>query len=68
MYGHLYSNDPFWDGEQCEDQCCSNGKSPPWLSVELPSPTTDDIEVHICGDQSLSEEDNPVALIELYVQ
>ena len=69
-YGHLYSSDPLWDGEQCEGWCCSDygGKTPPWFSVELASPTSDDIEVGICGDQSLYDEDNPVALVELYVQ
>ena len=68
IYGNLYSNDPLWDGEQCEGQCCSNGKSPPWFTVELPNPTNDDIEVRICLDQNLSDEDTPVALIELYVK
>ena len=36
--------------------------------MTLPSSTTDDIEVGICGDQSISDEDNPIALMELYVQ
>ena len=66
--GHLYSQDPLWDGQQCEGQCCSNGKSPPWFSVELDSTTTEDIEVRICGDQNLHDEDNPISLIELFVQ
>ena len=66
--GHLYSQDPLWDGELCEGQCCSNGKSPPWFSVELASPTVEDIEVRICGDQNLYDEDNPIALLELFVQ
>ena len=64
----LYSDDPLWDGEKCEGLCCSGGKSPPWFSVALSSFTTDDIEVRVCGDQSVSDEDNPVALMELYVQ
>ena len=64
---HLYSTDPLWDGEQCEGQCCSNGKSPPWFSVELPNPTTDDIEVRICIPQP-SYDDIEVQLLELYVQ
>ena len=63
---HLYSGDPLWDGEQCEGECCSNGKSPPWFSVELPNPTTNDIEVRIClGDL---EDDSPIHLLELYIQ
>ena len=30
--GHLYDNDPIWDGKLCEGQCCTR-KSPPWFSV-----------------------------------
>ena len=66
--GHLYDGDPIWDGELCEGQCCRNGKSPPWFSVNLRNPTTDDIEVRICGDQTVCDEDTPIALMELYVQ
>ena len=64
---HLYSNDPLWDGEQCEGQCCSNGKSPPWFGVELPNPTTNNIEVRICIPQR-SIDDIKIQLFELYVQ
>ena len=64
---HLYSSDPLWDGEQCEGECCSNGKSPPWFSVQLPSPTTDDIGVRICIPQG-SYDDVAVELLEIYVQ
>ena len=63
---HFYSTDPLWDGQQCEGQCC-NGKSPPWFSVELPNPTTDDIEVRICSAQG-SYDDVAIQLLELYVQ
>ena len=65
---HLYTDDPLWDGQKCEGHCCSNGKSPPWFSVELQGSTSDDIEVRICGDQDLNDEDNPIALMELFVQ
>ena len=65
---YLYSSDPLWDGKQCEEQCCSNGKSPPWFSVELPNTTTDDIEVRICADESTENEDTPVSLVEIYVK
>lgn len=62
------SSDPIWDGQQCEGDCCSNGKSPPWFSVVLPSPTMDDLEVRICADQDTDDEDSPISLLELYVQ
>lgn len=45
IHGHLYSGDPLWDGQQCKGQCCSNGKTPPWCTVQLPNPTSDSIEV-----------------------
>lgn len=64
---HLYSDDPLWDGQQCEGQCCSNGKSPPWFSVDLCNPTTDDIEVRICLPET-SQGDVAVQLLEVYVQ
>ena len=40
---HLYTDDPLWDGEQCEGTCCTGTNSPPWFSVQLPAPTTDAI-------------------------
>ena len=63
----LYSDDPLWDGQECEGQCCSNGKSPPWFSVELQNSTADDIEVHLCVPQP-SHDDVAIQLLELYVQ
>ena len=52
-------------------QCCSNGKSPPWFSVELalPKPTIDDIEVHIIlRIPQDSIDDIAIQQLELYVQ
>ena len=45
---HLYTNDPLWDGQQCEGTCCNGTNSPPWFSVQLPAPTNDSIQVSIC--------------------
>ena len=64
--GFFYSTDPLWDGKQCEGEryCCSNDKSPPCFSVQLPNPTSDDTEVRIiCGNQDTHDEDNPIALV-----
>jgi hypothetical protein len=66
--GITFGDDPVWDGEQCEGECCSNGKSPPWFSVTLPNPTSDDIEVRICGDEGTRNEDTPIQLLEIYIQ
>ena len=65
-----YTNDPLWDGQQCEGQCCNTGNanSPPWFNVELPSSTNENLEVRICDINNVSSEDSPIGLIELYVQ
>ena len=61
--------DPLWDGQGCgpTSSCCTFN-SPPWFNVTLSSPTTDDIEVRICGNQPIGDEDTPIQLIELYVK
>ena len=61
--------DPLWDGQGCgpTSSCCTFN-SPPWFNVMLPSPTTDDIEVRICGDEGIGDEDSPIQLMELYVK
>ncbi len=66
----LYADDPLWDGQQCggqEGPCCANPDLP-WFCKELPTPTTDPLEVRICGDQPTYDEDVPFELVELYVQ
>jgi hypothetical protein len=64
-HGCIYTDDQLWDGQQCEGVCYSNGKSPPWFSVELPNPTTDDIEVRICIAESTYIDDVFIQLLEL---
>ena len=65
---HFFQDDKLWDGQRCEGICCTGINSPPWFSVQLPAPTTDAIQVHICCNEDTSNEDIPVELIELYVQ
>ena len=63
----IFINDPLWDGQQCEGTCCNGTNSPPWFSVQLPAPTNEKIEVHICANESTDNEDTPIKLLELYV-
>ena len=67
--GTFFADDPLWDGQDCgtSNICECTFNSPPWFCKQLPQPTTDDIEVRICGDGGLTDEDTPVELIELYV-
>ena len=64
----FYYEDPLWDGFDCHNTTCCLKNSPPWFKVQLTGPTTDDIEVRICGDQRTGDEDSPISLLEIYVQ
>ena len=67
--GVFFADDPLWDGDGCgpNSDCCSFN-SPPWFTVQLPTPTTDDIEVRNCGDEGTANEDVGIELIELYIR
>ena len=65
----FYVEDPLWDGAGCGTNvtCCSFN-NPPWFHKVLPSPTTDNIEMRVCRDESSAAEDIAIASIELYAQ
>ena len=72
--GHWQHNvlytDPLWDGKQCgliEKPCCQ-APGLPWFHKTLNSPTTDYIEMRVCGDQPTTDEDSPVGYYEIYVK
>ena len=65
----LYSNDPLWDGKQCnadEGQCCTNPKMP-WFIKTLNETTIEDIELRVCANEGYINEDTPLDVIEVYV-
>ena len=64
----LYSDDKLWDGELCEDSCCTGTMSPPWFSVQFPVQTNEAVEVSICGNEGTENEDTPIVLLEILVQ
>ena len=59
---------PLWDGGGCGPTggCCENN-NPPWFCTTLPQPTTDDIEVRLCADEVVGNEEVTVGLIEIFV-
>ena len=66
----LYTSDPLWDGKQCgeiEEDCC-NDASIPWFNRQLLSPTDENVELRVCGDQSVENEDVPVSYYEIFVK
>ena len=59
-----------WDGEGCttgEEECC-HFNSPPWFAVQLPAVAMDDIDVRICIDEFVGNENVGIVLLELYAQ
>ena len=65
----LYAADPLWDGKQCgliEKECC-NATGIPWFHKSLKQLTTDYIELRVCGNQAVEDEDSPIELFEVYV-
>ena len=66
----LYPNDPLWDGQQCpgeEAPCCTHPNIP-WFNKTLSETTTEDIELRVCGDESIANEDTPLEVIELFIR
>ena len=48
-----YPDDPLWDGEGCgPSSTCCQFNNPPWFSVSLPQPTSDDLEGQKLSNQS----------------
>ena len=65
----LFPNDVLWDGQDCTStSTCCQLNSPPWFTKNLPSATTDDIELRLCTTGTPVRDDVPIELIELYVQ
>ena len=65
----FHANDVLWDGQNCTStSTCCQLNNPPWFIKNLPTATTDDIELRICVEYSPLPEDVPVELIELYVK
>ena len=63
----FYPDDPLWDGQGCgSNSTCCEFNNPPWFCKQLPQPTTDDIELRLCGNQS--DEDTPIEQVEIYIR
>ena len=61
--------DPLWDGDGCGpgNTCCAQAGMP-WFCRTLPQEVSEDIEVRICADQSLGDEEVYIELVEVYIQ
>ena len=65
-----FTNDPLWDGSGClhdNNNCCVD-PSLPWFVRQFPQALQDDIEMRICHDQGVDDEDIIVEVVQLFVQ
>ena len=70
IFFRLFTEHPLWDGiANCasNDTCCAP-HSGPWFKTNLTAPSTDNIELRICGDEPTSNEDTPLELIKIYIK
>ena len=65
----FYRDDPLWDGAGCGpvNTCCSLN-NPPWFLKQLPSSTTDNIEMRICRNEHQTDERVHIQTVEIYVR
>ena len=64
-----FIDDPLWDGAGCVSASCCTFNSPPWFCKNLSTPTTDDIELRLCQDEVISNEENVLfETVELYIR
>ncbi len=64
-----FPKNPLWDGEGCSsvNSCCKQN-NPPWFCASLPNPTTDSLEVRLCGDEVITQEDTVITRMEIHVK
>ena len=63
-----HPNDPLWDGQGCGGtSTCCEFNNPPWFCKQLPQPTADDIELRICNNNFVTNDDTPFETVEIYI-
>ena len=69
LHSTFLADDPLWDGAGCapNSMCCSFNNLP-WFHKQLPSDTTDDIEMRVCCDEGRDNEDIAISNVDIYVQ
>ena len=72
FYNVFYGDDPLWDGQKCpslEAPCCTSPKMLPWFHRDYGNvASTDYLELRVCCDQYLENEDVPISLYEIYIK
>ncbi|KAL5518306.1 hypothetical protein EMCRGX_G004015, partial [Ephydatia muelleri] len=66
----FYYSDVLWDGQQCggDESTCCNPPDLPWFCKTFPTPISEDLEVRICMDEDLDNENVAIESFALYIQ
>ncbi len=73
-FAQTFVNDPIWDGQNCESTqdpgCCTRGDlgNGEWFYREFTAPFSPDVELRICTDEIIEDEDIGLQLVEIYFQ
>ena len=67
--GMFYDDDPLWDGEDCEGQCCTGS----FATVPTFCTTSEQIEdatiqVRLCADEGTTNENIAIESLEIFIQ
>ena len=65
----FFPNDLLWDRQQCdgvEAPCCTRPNMP-WFTKTLGETTTEDIQLRLCNNEGISDEETLLQFITLYV-
>ena len=68
-HNKFHAESPLWDGAGCifAGTCCSFN-NPPWFHKQLPSPTSDDMEIRVCTTFDRVHADMRLQHAEIYIQ
>ena len=69
-YANQLFCDPLWDGEECryaEETCC-HAPHQPWFCKDLGKRVSSDLEIRLCADEGVVNEDIAVEAYEFYVR
>ena len=65
----VYADDPLWDGDGCiSSNPYGSFNNPPWFFKQLPQPITDSLEMRVCRNEDVCNEDIALESVEIYVQ
>jgi dynein heavy chain len=66
--GMLFSDTPLWTDSYGPGASCDECMCPRTFCVNLPEQTTDDLELRICTDEAVANEDIRIDMIDLWIK